>query len=79
MSDNTCGPTTHVGQRVVFAFPKNGYEHDVQTAAKYLTPDATYTVSSVRVEGWSTDLTLEEVPHVRFNSVQFGYAKPKGR
>ena len=59
------------GDRVVFAYPKNGYDRHVATAAKYLKKDETYTIDHTEVGSWHTDVYLQEIPGVSFNSVQF--------
>lgn len=58
------------GSKVVFAFPKNGYSHH-QEIAKQLKVGETYTVKETRVYAWHTDVFLEEVPGIPFNSVLF--------
>lgn len=50
---------------------KNGYESDQEKVKKYLEIGKEYTVSKVNEMSWATDVYLEEVPSVRFNSVNF--------
>lgn len=50
---------------------KNGYESDQEKVKKYLEIGKEYTVSKVNEMSWTTDVYLEEVPGVRFNSVNF--------
>jgi hypothetical protein len=59
------------GQRVVFAYPSNGYEHEQHTCAEHLEVDKTYTIQRTEVGDSSTGVWLQEVPNVRFNSVMF--------
>lgn len=48
-----------------------GYGHDQQTAEKYLEVGKEYTIERTSVDGWSTDVWLEEFSDIRFNSVFF--------
>lgn len=61
------------GTKVRFAYPNNGYEYQQETAAKYLTIGAVYTVHHTSVGGFSTSVWLEEIgiDTVSFNSVMF--------
>ncbi len=59
------------GTKVRFSFPNNGYEPDQQLAGKHLTVGAEYTVAGTEVGGWRTEVSLAEVPGLRFNSVLF--------
>jgi len=59
------------GAKVVFAYPDNGYDHDIETAKKHLVVGKTYTIDHTDVYDWHTDVWLIEVPGVRFNSVHF--------
>lgn len=59
------------GSRVVFAHPDSGMAGDIQRAQKHLTVGAVYTVESLTIGGWCSELTLKEVPGVKFNTVQF--------
>lgn len=59
------------GTRVVFAHPDCGYDGDKRTAAKHLTEGGIYTVAHTEVHGFHTNVWLEEVPGVIFNSVHF--------
>ena len=62
------------GDRVKFAHSDAGYPLDQQTADKHLVVGQTYTVDSVEVGNWHTDVWLREVPGVAFNSVMFDAA-----
>lgn len=57
--------------RIVFAYPTAGYDHHIKTAAEHLEVGKTYTVDRTEIHSWHTDVYLEEVPDVRFNSVMF--------
>jgi hypothetical protein len=59
------------GTKVVFANPNNGNYHSQETARTYLEPGKVYTVARCDVEDWFTDVFLEEVPGIAFNSVMF--------
>ncbi len=51
--------------------PLNGYESDQAKVAKYLPEGSTFTVDSMNVRDWGTDVYPKEVPDVAFNSVCF--------
>jgi hypothetical protein len=63
------------GAKVVFSHPGAGHSFDRENAAKYLTVGATYTVRSTEVDESRTEVVLQEVPFVRFNSVSFSDAR----
>lgn len=48
-----------------------GYDHDRETAKKYLEVGKEYTVEQTKVDSWHTDVWLREFPDVKFNSVFF--------
>lgn len=52
----------------------NGYQGDQYHAEEYL-KDQVYTISDWEIHSWSTDVYLEEVPLIAFNSVHFKSAK----
>lgn len=60
------------GTKVVFAYPANGLPCQQRHAKKHLKAGATYTVDHTDVDSFYTDVYLEEVPGVAFNSVFFG-------
>lgn len=62
------------GSKVIFAYPDSGYESDQERAKKYLKVGEIYTIKEIRVHDWSTEVFLEEVPGVAFNSVLFNDA-----
>lgn len=49
--------------------PYHGSNYDKENVAKHLKEDGIYTIDSMEVGNWSTDVYLVEVPNVRFNSV----------
>ena len=53
---------------------ENGTDHDKKKADKHLKVGETYTVLKTIIHGWSTDVYLEEVEGVCFNSVHFANA-----
>lgn len=59
------------GHRVVFSNPESGYQHHQNTAKEYLKVGKTYTINKTEVSNYHTDVYLEEVPGVAFNSVLF--------
>ncbi len=66
---------TAPGEKVVYANPKNGMDHDKERADEFLTLLETYTVESLEVHSWYTDVRLAEFPGVVFNSVMFDNAE----
>jgi len=63
------------GQKVIYAFDKNGYDHDQEDARKYLKFGETYTVSHTDVHRSSSQVYLQEVPGRGFNTVMFANKK----
>lgn len=59
------------GTKVRWSYPSAGYEVNVKIGAIYLKRNAIYTVESTDVHDSYTDVYLQEVPGVAFNSVQF--------
>lgn len=49
----------------------NGYSYDSDKVAEYLTVGTEYTLKAITVHQSSTDIWLEEIPDIRFNSVNF--------
>ncbi len=56
---------------VRYAHPENGYAKDQQMARLYLKVGKTYRVTRTAVHSWFTDLYLQELPGIPFNSVLF--------
>ena len=50
---------------------KNGTDDDKVNADLYLRPKRKYTLKKIVVHDWHTDIWVEEIPGVKFNSVQF--------
>ena len=59
------------GDKVVFSNPNAGYNGDQEMCKKYLEVGKVYTVEFTEVYSCSTDVCLEEVPGISFNSVMF--------
>lgn len=59
------------GAKVVFNHPNAGYPHHQETAREHLEVGATYTVERTEVDFSHTDVYLQEVEGVAFNSVHF--------
>lgn len=49
----------------------NGNSWDKEKIKEYLTLEKTYTVKYTHVHSYSTDVYLQEIPEVKFNSVNF--------
>lgn len=59
------------GDKIVFKHPGSGYDYDQETARKYLTVGSVYIVERTVTHSWSTEVFLQEVPNISFNSVLF--------
>jgi hypothetical protein len=59
------------GDKVVYAYPENGYKPEQEKAAKMLELGKTYTVQATDVDSWATQVYLKEFTNVAFNSVLF--------
>lgn len=59
------------GHKVKCSTLSAGYEFHQELAKKHLTIGDTYTVDYTNVDSWHTDVFLEEIPNVKFNSVFF--------
>lgn len=57
--------------KVIFKYPENGRQHDVDRAAEHLLLNAEYTVETISVGGSTSYVELKEVPGIVFNTVQF--------
>ncbi len=57
--------------KVIFAFPRNGHDWEIELAKKHLVLGDKYTVKTIIVHGFHTDIILKEVPDVTFSSSQF--------
>lgn len=61
------------GDIAEFTKPKNGREGHQDIAAEHLIEGESYIVSKVEVDDWHTDVWLEGVAGVCFNSVLFDF------
>ncbi len=68
---NTMDIYAEPGTKVRFAFPNNGYDFHKETAKQHLIEGEIYTVKITDVGSFHTDVYLQEVPGVKFNSVMF--------
>jgi len=59
------------GHKVVFVHPDAGYSPDQENGRRYLKVGQVYTIKRIKVHRASTDVWLNEVPKVSFNSVMF--------
>lgn len=62
------------GTKVRFAFPDAGYPDDVEKCQQHLKENEVYTIDHTDVGGWRTNVYLQEIPGVPFNSVSFDVA-----
>lgn len=59
------------GTKVVFENPQNGHPEDRELAREYLEVGHTYTVEKMKVDRWHSEVFLEEIPGIAFNTVLF--------
>jgi hypothetical protein len=59
------------GSKIIFKHENYGYSSHQETAKKHLKLGETYTVNHADIDGWHTNVYLDEVPNVAFNSVMF--------
>ena len=59
------------GTKVVFENPQNGHPEDKELASKYLEVDGIYTVEKIKAKSWHSEVFLEEVQGIAFNTVLF--------
>lgn len=59
------------GDKVVYCYTENGYEHDRKECEKHLELEKIYTVYATVVYDWSSTVEFEEIPGVKFNTVMF--------
>ena len=64
---------TPIGKKITTSVEslRNGTEEDQGNAILYLKPKRLYTLKKIIVHDWHTDVWIDEVPGVKFNSVQF--------
>lgn len=70
-TNNSMSTSTKPGNKVIFSFPDAGYDSDIELAKEYLVLGERYTIKSIRVDKFYTDIILKEVPDIIFNSIQF--------
>ncbi len=61
---------TEPGTKIYYV-SQGGYPHQQQAADKLLAQGVPYTVETVDVHNYHTDIYLEEFPGIPFNSVMF--------
>lgn len=59
------------GDKVIAKNLDWGWDSDIERAEKYLEQDKEYTIDFTDVHSSSTDVYLQEIPNVAFNSVHF--------
>ena len=64
--------TAKVGDKVIFAYPNNGYPMEQERALQHLVVGKEYTIKFVDINDWSSVVCLDEIPRPLFNSVLFG-------
>jgi hypothetical protein len=62
---------TKPGQKVVFNHPNDGMAYDIDLAKKHLVLGKVYTIEHILVYPFYTEIFLEGLPCLPFNSVQF--------
>ncbi len=62
--------TLQVGDKVVYNIPTGGYEGDIKNGKQKLSQNEAYTVKSIDIGGWRTDIELDGVEG-SFNSCLF--------
>jgi len=70
-ADSIMSIRTKARNKVIFSFPSNGDDFDKEQANNYLTLGQKYTIKTIVVHNFCTDIVLKEVPNITFNSVQF--------
>lgn len=63
--------STEKSSKVIFKYPENGRQIDVERAAENLTLNGEYTVVTISIGGSTSFVELKEVPGVVFNTVHF--------
>lgn len=59
------------GSKIVFKNVNAGRDYDQEKAREHLVVGQVYTVEFTEVGGWHTNVYLQEIPNVAFNSVLF--------
>ena len=70
-TDRSTPSYSETGDKIICYSIDVGRVFDVQQAHKYLKKDKIYTIESIIVHGYSTEITLQEIPNVKFNSINF--------
>lgn len=70
-SNDTMNIYSETGTKIIYSFPENGRDFDQKKAQRYLKVNGVYTVLKTVVRQSSTEVYLEEVYGVAFNSVNF--------
>ncbi len=65
------------GDKVICSTFDAGYPLEQEHAKKHLVIGQQYTVDYTVIHDWSTDVYLQELPEIRFNSVFFEDIAPK--
>ena len=64
------------GTKVIFAHPDSGTTYDQEKSQKHLTEEIVYTVKKTEVQSFKSDVILEEIPGIKFNTVMFSEYDP---
>ena len=70
-SQPTMKLNTVKGSKVIFKYPENGEQVDMERAIGRLVLDGEYTVETISIGGLTSFVELKEVPGLVFNTVQF--------
>lgn len=63
--------STGKSSKVIFKYPENGRQIDIERAAENLILNGEYTVVTISVGGSTSFVELKEVPGIVFNTVHF--------
>lgn len=63
--------STRKNNKVIFKYPNNGRQADVERAAENLILNGEYTVETISIGGSTSFVELKEVPGIVFNTVHF--------
>ena len=74
-SDDTMNIYSESGAKIIYSFPENGSDWDIAKAEKHLEVNGIYTVLKTIVRSSSTEVYLEEIYGIAFNSVNFSDAQ----
>lgn len=65
------------GHKIKFTNPEAGYPYDQKMGEEHLEVGKEYTVDYTEVDGYSTNVIIQEVPKIKFNSVLFSDVLPQ--